>query len=73
MATVLLTIGMLLIFFLFMSVRLIFLKNGKFRGTCASRKAEGGTCGSCGENVNAGESCKKDQEKSAVEKVLFKF
>ena len=73
MVTVLLTIGMLVIFFLFMSVRLIFLKNGKFRGTCASRQVEGGTCGHCGENVNAGESCKKDGKKSAIEKALFKF
>ena len=72
MATVLLTIGIFAIFFIFMSVRLLFLKGGKFRGTCASQKAEGGTCGYCGEDVNAGESCKKEK-KSAIEKVLFRF
>ena len=72
MATVLLTIGIFAIFFIFMSVRLLFLKGGKFRGTCASRKVEGGTCGYCREDVNAGESCKKEK-KSAIEKVLFRF
>ena len=72
MATVLLTIGIFAIFFIFMSVRLIFLKGGKFRGTCASQKAEGGTCGYCGEDVKAGDSCKKEK-RSAIEKVLLRF
>ena len=37
MATVLLGIGFLALFFILMSVRLIFLKNGEFKGTCASQ------------------------------------
>lgn len=73
MTTVLLAIGFFAIFFLLMSVRLIFLKDGKFRGTCASQKAEGGSCGVCGTDVNPGESCKKSRTKSAIEKLLFKF
>jgi len=70
MATVLLTIGLLAVFFIFMSVRLIFLKNGQFKGTCASQSPflnkEGGTCGYCGRNIDAGESCKKEEEKTAA-------
>jgi len=70
MATVLLAIGLLAVFFIFMSVRLIFLKNGNFKGTCASQSPflnkEGGTCGYCGRNIDAGESCKKEEEKAAA-------
>ena len=72
MATVLLAIGFIALFFILMSVRLIFIKGGKFKGTCASQSEEGGSCGYCGEDVNAGESCKKEK-KSAIEKVLFRF
>ena len=73
MITVLLAIGFIALFFILMSVRLIFLKDGKFRGTCASQRAEGGSCGLCGEDVNEGESCKKSKAKSAIEKLLFKY
>jgi len=70
MTTVLLAIGFLAIFFIFMSVRLIFLKDGQFRGTCASQSPflnkDGGTCGYCGRNIDAGESCKKEEEKAAT-------
>jgi hypothetical protein len=52
MTTVLLGIVLLGIFFLLMSVRLIFVKGGKFKGTCASQSPflnkEGGSCGMCG-------------------------
>ena len=37
MATLYLTLGFLALFFVMMSVRLIFLKNGEFKGTCASQ------------------------------------
>jgi len=70
MTTVLLSIGLVAIFFVFMSVRLIFIKDGKFRGTCASQSPflnkEGGTCGYCGRNIDAGETCKKDEENAAA-------
>jgi hypothetical protein len=76
MATILLAIGLIGIFFIFMSVRLIFLKNGKFKGTCASQspwlKNEGGTCGYCGRQVDDGQECQNDDE-SPVKKVLSKF
>ncbi len=56
-------------FFILMSVRLIFIKDGKFRGTCASQSPflnkDGGTCGYCGRNLDEGESCKTNEEKAA--------
>ena len=77
MVTVLLGIGIVAIFFILMSVRLLFIKGGQFKGTCASQspflKNEGGTCGYCGRNIDDGEECKKYDEKSEVEKVLSRF
>lgn len=77
MATVLLGIGFLALFFILMSVRLLFIKGGQFKGTCASQSPflnkEGGTCGFCGRNIDAGEECKKEEDKSEVTNVLSKF
>ncbi len=54
MATLFLTIGLIGIFFVFMSVRLLFIKNGEFRGTCASQNVglanQGITC-ACGKEA----------------------
>ncbi|MDN5204386.1 hypothetical protein QQ008_23540 [Fulvivirgaceae bacterium BMA10] len=75
MATVLLGIGFIAVFFILMSVRLILLKKGEFKGTCASQspflQKEGGTCGYCGRNVAAGEKCANPD--SEVNKVIEKF
>jgi len=75
MTTVLLAIGFLALFFILMSVRLIFLKNGEFKGTCASQSPflnkEGATCGYCGKDVKPGQACGNPD--SEVEKVLSKF
>ena len=61
MAVFLLTLGILALFFVLMSVRLLFVKNGEFRGTCATQSPflakEGITCGYCGKVVGAGEAC----------------
>ncbi|MGE0770113.1 MAG: hypothetical protein AB7K37_00265 [Cyclobacteriaceae bacterium] len=61
MAVVLLSIGFIALFFILMSVRMLFLKNGEFRGTCASQSPwlvkEGTTCGYCGRTLSEGESC----------------
>jgi methionyl-tRNA synthetase len=73
MITGLLAIGFIGLFFILMSVRLIFLKDGKFKGTCASQRAEGGSCGYCGKEVNPGEACENSKAKSAIEKILSKF
>ena len=75
MTTILLGIAFIGLFFILMSVRLIFLKDGKFKGTCASQSPflnkEGGNCGYCGKNIEAGEACGK--EENEVEKVMAKF
>ncbi len=75
MTTLLLGIGFIALFFVLMSVRLIFLKNGEFKGTCASQSPflnkEGATCGFCGKTVNPGDSCGNPDNE--VDKVLAKF
>ena len=75
MATLFLGIGFIALFFILMSVRLIFLKNGQFKGTCASQSPylnkEGATCGYCGKKVGEGTECGKPD--SEVDKVLAKF
>lgn len=61
MAVFLVTLGVFALFFALMSVRLIFIKNGEFRGTCATQSPflakEGITCGYCGKTIGEGESC----------------
>lgn len=75
MATLLLVIGFIAIFFILMSVRLIFVKDGKFKGTCASQSPflnkEGATCGYCGKKVEAGEEC--GREENPVNRIIGKF
>ena len=72
MTTVILAIILVGIFFLLMSIRLIFVKGGKFRGTCASQSPflhkEGVSCGACGRKVEPGDQCQ-----SEVNEVLSKF
>lgn len=75
MLTFLLVIGFVALFFALMSVRLIFLKNGEFKGTCASQSPflnkEGASCGYCGKKMTPGESCGNPDNE--VDKVLSKF
>ncbi len=75
MATYLLGIGFIALFFALMSVRLIFLKNGEFKGTCASQNPylnkEGTTCGYCGKTVGQGDACGNPD--SEVNKVIDKY
>ena len=75
MATILLAIGLIALFFVGMSVRLILLKNGEFKGTCASQNPylnkEGGTCGYCGKSVSSDTQCGNPD--SEVNKVMAKF
>jgi len=78
MATVLLAIGIVGLFFVGMSVRLIFLKNGEFKGTCASQSPflnqEGVTCDMCGKTLNPGDSCADNTPPTnEVDKVLARF
>lgn len=75
MTTVLFGIGFIALFFALMSVRLLFLKKGEFKGTCASQSPflnqEGGTCGYCGKDMGAGEACGNPENE--VDKVMDKF
>ena len=76
MTTFLLATAFVALFFVLMSVRLIFLKNGEFKGTCASQNPylnkDGAACGYCGREIGEGEDCGKD-EQSEVDKVIAKF
>ena len=69
-----LSIGILALYFVLMGVRLIFLKNGEFKGTCASQSPylnkEGEDCGFCGKPVG---SCDNDPSDGEVKKVMAKF
>jgi len=75
MITVFLGIGFVALFFVGMSVRLIFLNKGEFKGTCASQNPflnpEVAACGYCGKPVVAGAPCEKNE--SEVTKILEKF
>ncbi len=64
-------------FFGLMAVRLIFLKDGEFKGTCASQspflKNDGVTCSLCGKNPtdcdsNSGEEIKGTDKELVAEK-----
>jgi hypothetical protein len=75
MTTTLFAIGFIALFFILMSVRLLFLKGGEFKGTCASQSPflnkEGATCGFCGKEVKPGDACSNPD--SEVNKVMNKF
>ncbi|WP_235689757.1 hypothetical protein [Fulvivirga lutea] len=75
MLTFLLVIGFVALFFALMSVRLILLKNGEFKGTCASQSPflnkEGATCGYCGKTMTGDQTCGNPDNE--VDKVLAKF
>ncbi|MDH5397582.1 MAG: hypothetical protein OEX02_05520 [Cyclobacteriaceae bacterium] len=75
MLTALVAIGFVGLFFVLMSVRLIFLKDGQFKGTCASQNPylnkDGVSCGYCGRKVGEGDNCGNPE--SEVEKVIQKF
>ena len=68
MAVFFLTIGIFAVFFVLMGVRLLFVKNGEFRGTCATQSPylvkEGITCGYCGKTLGEGDTSCGDPEKA---------
>lgn len=73
--TLIFTFVLIGLFFAGMSVRLILLKKGEFKGTCASQSPflnkEGIKCGFCGKEVKAGEACGNPDNE--VDQVLAKF
>ena len=70
--TTLFTIGFIALFFVLMSVRLLFKKEGEFKGTCASQNPylvkQGITCGGACATTGV---CENDENE--VSKVLDKF
>ncbi len=78
MTVLFVSLGLIGLFFGLMSVRLIFIKGGEFKGTCASQspflRSEGATCGLCGKDVG---SCENEDDnglgESEVDKVMAKF
>ena len=73
MALFLLSIGILALFFILMSVRLLLVKGGEFRGTCATQSPylakEGITCGYCGKVVGEGDACGDPEKVAALPKI----
>ena len=73
--TLIFTCVLIGLFFAGMSVRLILLKKGEFKGTCASQSPflnkEGIKCGFCGKEVKKGEACGNPDNE--VDQVLAKF
>lgn len=59
MKLLVITLVLVLLAFLLFSVRILFVKNGEFKGTCANNnpmlQKEGAVCGVCGRK--AGEVC----------------
>ena len=74
MVTFFVVLGFMAMFFVLMSVRLIFLKKGEFKGTCASQSPflnkEGEACGFCGKLP---ENCENKEPENAVEKAMNSF
>jgi len=81
MALFLFTFIIFALFFALMSVRLFMVKNGEFRGTCATQNPllarEGIVCGYCGKTVGEGEACpnvdKEDPTLTALPSVGKRF
>jgi hypothetical protein len=77
MTTLWLTLALVGIFFILMSVRLIFVKGGEFKGTCASQSPflnkEGEACSLCGKSPTTCDNNTSDNQENEVDKVLSKF
>ena len=72
-AVILASVLFMIVAFGLLGLRILLLKNGAFRGTCAGNsiflKNEGVVCGVCGRQQ--GESCAKDQGKKVIPKTLL--
>lgn len=71
MAVFILTLIVFGSFFALMAVRLIFIKGGEFRGTCATQSPflakEGITCGYCGKVIGEGDACGDDTGQASAD------
>ncbi|MDZ4715522.1 MAG: hypothetical protein SH819_08645 [Cytophagales bacterium] len=74
MAIFLFTLAIFGLYFVLMSVRLFFIKDGEFKGTCATQSPflakEGIACGYCGKTVGAGESCPNSEVQDPMMEAL---
>ena len=65
---IILAIALVCLAFVFMGIRVLLVKNGEFKGTCANNnpfmQKEGVTCGVCGRK--AGEPCEESKDASLV-------
>ena len=63
MTTILLSILLFGLFIAALSFRIIFLKGGEFKGTCASQNpylnSNGESCSYCGKIIKPGQECNK--------------
>ena len=71
METLIVAIVFLAVLFALMAIRIIFVKNGEFRGTCSTQQQalnekHAISCGVCGRTVEPGMDCSEPQEKAAV-------
>lgn len=70
MAVFLFSLAIFGLFFALMSVRLLFIKDGEFRGTCATQSPflakEGVVCGYCGKSVGSGEACADPEKQTSA-------
>ncbi len=70
MAVFILTLIIFGAFFVLMSVRLLFIKNGEFRGTCATQSPylakEGIACGYCGRTLGEGDTCSSAEQQDPM-------
>ncbi|MCG8339999.1 MAG: hypothetical protein MI674_01815 [Cytophagales bacterium] len=73
MLTILLSIVLVAIFFILMTLRIIFLKKGEFKGTCASQSPflhqAGSKCSYCGKKTR--EKCGNDYLEIKKEKIVL--
>ncbi len=64
MTTILLSILFFGLFIVALSLRIIFLKKGEFKGTCASQNPylnpKGESCTYCGKTISPGQECIKN-------------
>ena len=64
MTTLLLAILLFGFFVAALSLRIIFLKDGEFKGTCASQNpylnSQGESCSYCGKTIKPGQECKQN-------------
>ena len=76
--TTLIVIGFIAIFFSLMSVRVLLLKDGKFKGTCASQnpylaKEPGKPCGYCGRQADGEGNSECSKKDNIVHNVVSSF